>query len=267
MSRQTHKLRQPKVRSGFMREQEADDLWNRELNEAHHALESLRPPFLFKVTAGAGVFPFFPVWVFPSDPVFQEAKEDNPFADLSSKEYCHNLKEITQHLQRFKNKEQLRKEIWILLRRFDSRSRQTVIWLDRLIKAYRKVIKQEISKEGALLKAIDTTRLFPLPVTLSKALLSHARKTSDEIHEASILIDRARRQLQPAADFFLGGKSVSRSAAKHRLMRLLTSKGGMRPNPAATLAASLLNLIEPLRRVKQGAMRQLVYSQSKESPS
>lgn len=242
--------------SRHKRKQNLDSPWGQELRKVHQILDSLEPPFLSKVTANSGLLSMGPLWVFPSHSALQGFKATDFFDDPS---WQSRWQEIVQHLWRFKENPTLRNQIWALLRQCDASTRATVTMFNDLIKTYEKWLSQEISQVGALPKALGASSIFPLPIDLVRVTATHCGNVGEKIGRAFEILEQAHEHLRPASEFFLNRKAPSKSAVKAKLMNLLINKGMMKKNPAATLAALLLNLADPSRPVKKDALRHFAY--------
>jgi hypothetical protein len=237
-----------------------NDPWGDKLRKVDSILDGLESPFVTRIIGDKGLLAVVPLWIFPSFPTFEGLKAAKLFNGLSREERLANWANISAELMQFKVP--LRIQLWALLRACDSEARQAVTWYAEVIKAYQKCISSEMARvkelQNMLKSLVDDPGLFPVPKDSLGPLITHCLEVVEKVDRALRVIGEAHAELNPAIVFFFNSKAPARSVVKERLVKLIIS-GGKGKNAAATLATDLLNWADPLRPVKQGALRQLAH--------
>lgn len=222
------------------------------INAAYKTLRLLRPPFTY--IEDEGLFRGVTTPCFFYSPKFRKATEgiSDPW-DLDEGERYKQLHKMATLTKKLPVK--VRKPVWILLRRCDSRLREATNNCDIEVGLYLDIIRQEQERINILRSTAQQTTLFTF--SLNDSLLRYCDSVQVRLEEAARLVEEVRTVLEPAKMFFLNQRSGSRQELKHRLLKLLLENLPITRKEAAAKVAELLALADPKRPAKAGSIRNL----------
>ncbi len=183
---------------------------------AHKTLRQLRSPFTYKF-GGEGLLREAIVPCFFLSPEFQEATK-GLFEPGNSEnegwiERWEKLRKVIVSLPA-----EMRGPVWILLRRCDSRMREAAKSCDVEVQLFLDIITRERQRIHTLRTAAHQTTLFTF--SLNDSLLRYCDSVQERLDQAAVLVEEARKRLEPAKTFFLSQRSRTRQEVKRKLLQI-----------------------------------------------
>lgn len=217
---------------------------------AYKVLNQLNTPFMCKID-NAGLLGMTPLPCF----FFTREYKASKAVFEKSGPAMHRWEEIRKKIEGFPD--QMRRDVWLCLRKCDSRMREAAEACDRDIQQFLDLITHEQKRLVALRKAACQSTLFRF--SLHDSLLRYCDDVQKQLDSARGIVQDARKRLEPAKTFFLSQRSPTREEAKKTLLLICMKRPSIDKKKAAELVSTLLNLADPKRPTKPGAIRQLGY--------